>query len=213
MVSMMNNKIIFLYIISVSLVAVLLFAGGCKPGPGNIDDESMTDIEMVENDSSEEQDPENENDPIEEEIETADQEDGDQNGEADIDTETVENEDPPESVELSAEHVGGDPGSITMVFDLITGEVSGYLEIEYTEVSLDGNQTVLCKYIIEGDINGTLDLESRIINAEFTGEADSEDRGCYKGELKFSMKGKISEGYSAARGTTTYGGIDWSVWD
>lgn len=210
MVSMMSNKIIFIYIIIIFLSAVLLVIGGCKSGSEDITDtayETET-IDDNENDGSEVIDPEIENGQIEQEDEEKNQED------VNSDEETVEGDnEPPESVELSAKHVGGDSGSITMFFDLKNGEVSGHLEMEYTEVSLDGNKTVICVYDIKGEISGTMDLESRVINAEFTGEADSEDKGCYKGELKFSMKGKISKDYSVARGTTTFGGVDWSVFD
>ena len=100
-----------------------------------------------------------------------------------------------------------------MFFDLVNGEVSGELELEYSEVILEGTQTVICVYQIEGVIQGTLDLQERIISAEFTGEAFSENRGCYNGELKFKLTGKISKDYSVARGSTDYGGVDWSVFE
>lgn len=211
MVSKMKNKAILTYMIIVFLFAFMLFIGGCKPIPENIIetvDETET-IEDSEKSGSEEVDPEDEDGQTE-------QEDGENNPEDNIeDEEIIEEEEsgPPEFVELSAKHLGGTPGSITMFFDLVNGKVSGNLEMEYTEVSLDGNQTSLCVYDIKGEINGTVDLETRVIIAEFIGEADSEDRGCYKGDLKFSLKGKIGKDYNVARGTTTYGGVDWSVFD
>ena len=212
----MRRKIILAYIPIIFIFSIMLVIIGCKPESKNIGDDVISETETMGDDvnnGSAEKDPETGNSSIDQEMETEDREDGDQDGEAESDPDSVEIEEPPESVELSARHVGGDPGNITMFFDLINGEVSGFLEMKYTEVSLDGNKTVICQYIIEGDINGTVDLESRVISAEFTGVADSEDKECYKGELKFSMKGKISKDYSVARGTTTYGGVDWSVFD
>ncbi len=213
----MNSKTILSSIVLIFIFAFILVMGGCKSGSGDIEGNTETGaVTSDENTVSEENNPETENNPTDQENGESEQEDENNNGEA-----TVEDDDPdsgeieeiPEFVELSAKHVGGTPGSITMFFDLITGEVSGDLEMKYSEVWLDGTQTVVCIYNIEGHIKGIMDLETRIITADFTGEAYSDDRGCYSGELQFSMKGKIREDYSVARGTTTYGGVDWSVFD
>jgi len=212
---MMNGKTILKHIILIFVFIFVLVMGGCKPGSGDIEGNMVSETVIAdENTGSEEKDPETEKNPIDQGSEEADQEGSNSDGEVeDDDPDPGETEETPGSIELSASHVGGHPGSITMFFDLITGEVSGNLEMKYTEVSLDGNQTVICVYIIEGHIEGVLDLETRVITADFIGEADSEDKGCYRGELQFSMKGKIGEDYSVARGTTTYGGVDWSVFD
>ena len=212
----MNGKNILNHIILIFVFTFVLVMGGCKPGSGDIDGNMVSETvitEENENTGSEEKDPETENNTIDQGSEKTDQEDSGNGEVEDDDPDPGETEETPGSIELSASHVGGHPGSITMFFDLITGEVSGNLEMKYTEVSLDGNQTVICVYIIEGYIKGVLDLETRVITADFIGEADSEDKGCYRGELQFSMKGKIGEDYSVARGTTTYGGVDWSVFD
>ena len=212
---MMNGKTIVNHIILIFVFAFVLVMGGCKTGSEDIEANMVSETVIAdENTGSEEKDPETENNPVDQGSEEADQEGSNNNGEVeDDDPDPGETEETPGSIELRASHVGGHPGSITMFFDLITGEVSGDLEMKYTEVSLDGNQTVICVYIIEGHIKGVLDLETRVITADFIGEADSEDKGCYRGELQFSMKGKIGEDYSVARGTTTYGGVDWSVFN
>ena len=211
---MMNGKTILNNIILIFVFAFVLVMGGCKTGSEDIEGNMVSETVIAdENTGSEEKDPETENNPIDQGSEETDQEDSGNGEVEDDDPDPGETEETPGSIELSASHVGGHPGSITMFFDLITGEVSGNLEMKYTEVSLDGNQTVICVYIIEGYIKGVLDLETRVITADFIGEADSEDEGCYRGELQFSMKGKIGEDYSVARGTTTYGGVDWSVFD
>ncbi len=214
----MNSKTILNFIILVFVFTFALVIGGCKSGSEDIEDNMVSETVIVdenENTGSEEKDIEIENNPVDQGSEEADQEHNN-NGEVETegdDPNSGETEDKPESVELNASHVGGNPGSITMIFNLITGEVSGNLEMKYSEVWLDGNQTVVCIYNIEGYIKGIMDLETRVITADFFGESNTENRGCYEGELQFSMKGKIREDYSVARGTTTYGGVDWSVFD
>jgi hypothetical protein len=213
----MNSKTILNYITLIFAFTLVLVVGGCKSGSEDIEVNIVSETVIVDEDTrSEEKEPETENNSIDQGSVEADQEDSNNNLEEeaeDDDPDSGETEEKPKSIELSASHVGGIPGSITMFFDLITGKVSGNLEMKYTEVSLDGNQTVLCVYFIKGYIKGVVDLETRIINADFIGEADSDDSGCYRGELQFSMKGKIREDYSVARGNTTYGGVDWSVFE
>ncbi len=135
-------------------------------------------------------------------------------GPADEEEPVIETSEPPsgelDSVTLTASHVGGKPGDLSMDFDLKTGDITGFLEMEFDEVHLDGNATIVCLYFVEGNISGTLDLDTRIIEAVFTGKSVTEDRGCFPGDMEFTLEGKISEDFSVARGTTSFG-PDWSI--
>ena len=113
-------------------------------------------------------------------------------------------------ITLTANHVGGKPGRLSMDFDLETGRITGFLEMVFGEVHLDGNSTIACMYFIEGSISGTMDLDTRIIEADLTGKSTTEDRGCFPGDMEFTLEGKISDDFSVARGTTSFG-PDWSV--
>jgi hypothetical protein len=203
---MKNIKVILIYILIILFLAFTCISG-CVKKEDNIKNDVSQEEDLQEDDIIEvEQDPDTDQDEEISDSEETVQEESTENQEE-------EQQEPPTSVELSAKHVGGHDGNITMIFDLVGGEVSGNLELEYAEVFLDGTSTVICQYYIVGDITGTIDLETRIITAEFNGEASSDDKGCYEGELKFNLIGKISKDYSVAGGTTDYGGVDWSVYD
>ena len=208
----MNNIRAVLVYILIILFLVFAIISGCAKKEENIIND-LTEAEDLQEDDSieEEQDPENEKEEEASIIE--DSEDLETVSEENTENQEEAQQEPPASVELSAKHVGGHDGNITMFFDLVDGVVSGNLELEYAEVFLEGTNTVICVYFIEGAITGTMDLETRLITAEFNGEASSEDKGCYEGELKFNLTGKISKDYSVARGTTDYGGVDWSVFE
>ena len=209
----MNNKTILTYTLIVCISFGLFLINGCtisKIGKEQTDYPSETEDENLEetteatedNEDLEYIEPEKEDDIDSREISEEEKINDDES--------EVQATEEIEFVELSAKHVGGNPGSITMFFDLKTGEVTGTLEMEYIETSLDGNSTVICKYLIKGDIKGTLDLKTRIIKANFSGQAISDDKGCYRGGLPFTMTGKISKDYQIARGTTSFG-PEWSV--
>jgi hypothetical protein len=195
---MMKNIVIILIFV---LCAFFFIVNGCRI-PENTDGPDLTadniesgdtgsSGEVPEGDGSEENDgPAGEEEPV---IEAGDQ----LSGELD-------------SVTLTASHVGGKTGDLSMDFDLKTGDITGYLEMEFDEVHLDGNSTIVCLYFVEGSISGTLDLDTRIIEAVFIGKSVTEDRGCFPGDMEFTLEGKISEDFSVARGTTSFG-PDWSI--
>lgn len=121
-----------------------------------------------------------------------------------IKNETTEDEsinEEQDSITLSGSYIEGNPGSLIININIETGDVSGHLIMNTTELFLDGNTTHICNFLIEGDISGTLDLETRIISGTLIGEATTEDEGCLGSEIICNLNAELSKDYSYVKGS------------
>jgi len=125
-------------------------------------------------------------------------------------TTTTENSELPEYIYLYG-GIGGYSNSMNLTINLKTGNVSGGINLVYTQTETSGDSTITCSYRIKGSISGQMDLETRQINGSFSGEATALTEGCYGKDLSYSISGKLNESYSAANGSAS-NGWSWSVY-
>ncbi|MHB1275225.1 MAG: hypothetical protein ACYC0D_04945 [Candidatus Humimicrobiaceae bacterium] len=125
-------------------------------------------------------------------------------------TSTTENLELPEYISLYGS-IGGYSNSMNLTINLKTGNVSGGINLVYSQTETSGDTTKTCSYSIKGSISGQMDLETRQINGSFSGSATALTEGCYGKDLSYSISGKLNENYSAANGSAS-NGWSWSVY-
>ena len=107
--------------------------------------------------------------------------------------------------------IGGYSNSMNLTINLKTGNVSGGINLVYSQTETSGDTTKTCSYSIKGSISGQMDLETRQINGSFSGSATALTEGCYGKDLSYSISGKLNENYSSANGSAS-NGWSWSVY-
>jgi len=98
-----------------------------------------------------------------------------------------------ESTELSfiSNFIGGNPGELILEIDLITGEVTGTLKMESSEIYLEGTSTKVCLFHVTGNVDGEIDTGTYDITAVMDGEASSEERSCVGGAVQYEAEAKL----------------------
>lgn len=101
-------------------------------------------------------------------------------------TDTDKNED---IILFRGNSVNGNKAVMILEVNIITGDISGLIQMGFKSFDMDLSNTKICDYILEGSITGSVDLQTLEITGEINGKAvtDTQSEACNDYNVNYSM--------------------------